>query len=108
MSIRNLARESGIPDPHLISGNSLRKQIATVMQLLHLSPTDEAEFAKFMGHTEKTHNEFYKLGNLILYRHRCKYFAMIWLPLQSARGISIRHAVILLSEWWILCRSHQI
>lgn len=60
ITIRNLAQESGIPDPHLISGNSLRKQIATVVQLLHLSPTDEAEFAKFMGHTEKTHNEFYK------------------------------------------------
>ncbi|CAH2020669.1 unnamed protein product [Acanthoscelides obtectus] len=31
------------------------------MQILNLSKEESEQFAHFMGHTEKTHNEFYKL-----------------------------------------------
>jgi hypothetical protein len=46
--------------PETISSNKLRKQIATVMQILNLTKDEAKQFANFMGHTEKTHNEFYE------------------------------------------------
>ncbi|CAH0558692.1 unnamed protein product [Brassicogethes aeneus] len=59
--IRRFAEKAGISNPTQISSNKLRKQIATVMQILNLSNDELDQFAQFMGHTQKTHNEFYKL-----------------------------------------------
>ncbi|CAH1958498.1 unnamed protein product [Acanthoscelides obtectus] len=59
--IRKFAQEADLEFPKQISSNRLRKQIATVMQILNLSKEESEQFAHFMGHTEKTHNEFYKL-----------------------------------------------
>ncbi|KAJ8953433.1 hypothetical protein NQ318_023552 [Aromia moschata] len=50
-----------IKNPADITSNSLRKQIATVMQILNLSKDDIKQFPTFRGHTEKTHQEFYEL-----------------------------------------------
>ncbi len=59
--IRKLAYETpNIQDPSSITGNKLRKQISTVMQILNMNKEESEQFAKFLGHTEKTHNEFYK------------------------------------------------
>nr|CAI5827410.1 unnamed protein product [Callosobruchus analis] len=44
-----------------ISSNRLRKHIATTMQILNMTKQDCKQFSKFMGHTEKTHEEFYEL-----------------------------------------------
>lgn len=59
--LRNLAKNSNAKNPSALTSNRLRKQIATVMQLANLEKTDYLEFAKFMGHTEKTHQEFYEV-----------------------------------------------
>ncbi|XP_043472716.1 uncharacterized protein LOC122505273 [Leptopilina heterotoma] len=45
-----------------MSSNKLRKQIATVAQILNMSKEELRQFSKFMGHTEKTHAEFYELS----------------------------------------------
>ncbi|XP_074026088.1 uncharacterized protein isoform X2 [Leptinotarsa decemlineata] len=58
--IRKFAKEANLEFPQYISSNKLRKQIATVMQILNLNREETEQFAQFMGHTEKTHNEFYK------------------------------------------------
>lgn len=58
--IRKYAIASGIENPEYISSNKLRKQIATVMQILNLQPDEAEQFALFMGHTGKTHDDFYK------------------------------------------------
>lgn len=47
--------------PETLTSTRLRKQIATVLQALNLSPTEKEQLASFMGHTEKTHNEYYRL-----------------------------------------------
>lgn len=60
VAIRQIATSCGL-EPDIMSSNKLRKQIATVMQLLNLSKTETRQFAQFMGHTEKTHEEFYVL-----------------------------------------------
>jgi hypothetical protein len=43
-----------------MTSNKLRKHIATVMQILSLSKDEAKQFSQFVGHTEKTHQEFYE------------------------------------------------
>nr|CAI5821084.1 unnamed protein product [Callosobruchus analis] len=50
-----------LDNPGAISSNKLRKQIATIMQILNLSRDETKQFSDFMGHTQKTHEEFYEL-----------------------------------------------
>ncbi|VEN48702.1 unnamed protein product, partial [Callosobruchus maculatus] len=45
----------------LLTSCRLRKHIATVTQLLNLQTNEIDQLAKFMGHTSKTHESFYKL-----------------------------------------------
>ncbi|RZC40217.1 hypothetical protein BDFB_012198, partial [Asbolus verrucosus] len=59
--IRKFAKKANLEYPKEITSNKIRKQIATVMQILNLNREESEQFAHFMGHTEKTHNEFYKL-----------------------------------------------
>lgn len=60
VAIRKFAASSDLEHPKHMSSNKLRKQIATVMQILNLSDHESEQFATFMGHTKKTHDEFYK------------------------------------------------
>ncbi|KAI4468081.1 hypothetical protein MML48_2g00016979 [Holotrichia oblita] len=50
-----------LENPQAISSNKLRKQIATIMQILNLSKAETKQFSDFMGHTLKTQEEFYEL-----------------------------------------------
>ncbi|KAK9709409.1 hypothetical protein QE152_g26657 [Popillia japonica] len=61
IAIRKFAKKAHLQYPEQLTSNKLRKQIATVMQILNLNKEESEQFAQFMGHTEKTHNEFYKL-----------------------------------------------
>lgn len=58
--IRKYANMSGAKNPELITSCRLRKHIATVTQLLSLRGNEIDQLAKFMGHTTKTHEQFYK------------------------------------------------
>lgn len=60
VAFRTLANRMQLENPEAISSNKLRKHIATVMQILNLSKEDMKQFCNFMGHTEKTHQEFYE------------------------------------------------
>jgi hypothetical protein len=60
IAIKTLTKKMELQHPETISSNKLRKQIATVMQILNLTKDEAKQFANFMGHTEKTHNEFYE------------------------------------------------
>ncbi|KAK4884579.1 hypothetical protein RN001_000850 [Aquatica leii] len=55
------SKECGAKLPKLIRSCRLRKHIATMMQLMDLRSNEIGQLATFMGHTEKTHKEFYKL-----------------------------------------------
>jgi hypothetical protein len=73
--LKQFAVLSGVKRPDLMTGNNIRKQIATIMLVANLDKEHYSELAKFMGHTEKTHKEFYeinqdayqtaKIGNLL-------------------------------------------
>ncbi len=47
----------------LLMSTRLRKHLATITQILKLEKNDLEQLATFLGHTEKTHAEFYRLPN---------------------------------------------
>lgn len=58
--IRKYALQCDAKYPELLTSNRLRKHIATTTQLLNLKENEIDQLAKFMGHTVKTHDTFYK------------------------------------------------
>lgn len=60
VAIRSLTEIINLKEKKAFSSDKLRKHIATVMQLLHLSQDEIKQFSTFMGHTQKTHEEFYE------------------------------------------------
>lgn len=58
--IRKLANKCGAKNPELLISTKFRKQIATILQLMNLDNNEREQIARFMGHTEKTHLEFYR------------------------------------------------
>lgn len=58
--MRKYAAMCGAKHPELLTSNRLRKHIATVTQLLALKHNEIDQLSKFMGHTSKTHETFYK------------------------------------------------
>lgn len=45
----------------LLTSTKMRKHLATIVQILKMEKNDLEQLAAFMGHTEKTHSEFYRL-----------------------------------------------
>lgn len=60
VAIRTLCKKFSLENPQAIFSNKLRKQIATVIQILNLSQNDLKQFSNFMDNTQKTHEEFYE------------------------------------------------
>lgn len=60
VAIRKFAKKAELQHPEAITSNKLRKHIATIMQLISMEKDDIEQFSIFMGHNEKTHDEFYK------------------------------------------------
>jgi len=61
-AIRKLGKESGAKNPENLTSTKLRKQIATVAQLLNLTENDIEQLANFLGHTKDVHKNFYRLS----------------------------------------------
>ncbi|KAJ8669516.1 hypothetical protein QAD02_000775 [Eretmocerus hayati] len=59
--LKKFAFESGIPDPHLISGTLLRKQFATSLNLLGLDERAYRGLAGFLGHDYEIHKNYYRV-----------------------------------------------
>lgn len=60
VAFRTLTSKMDLKYPNAIGSNKLRKHIATVMQILNLSKDETKQFSSFMGHSERTHQEFYE------------------------------------------------
>ncbi|CAG9817738.1 unnamed protein product [Phaedon cochleariae] len=59
--LKKLAEQSGVNNRELFTSTRLRKQIATVLQIMNITETEMEQFANFMGHTMKTHEQYYRL-----------------------------------------------
>lgn len=58
--LRKYAMKCGAKCPESITSTRLRKHVAVVSQLLSLRDNEVEQLAKFMGHTKKTHEQYYK------------------------------------------------
>lgn len=61
-AIRKLSKDCGAKNPENLTSTRLRKQVATVAQLLNLSESDIEQLATFMGHSKEVHKQFYRLS----------------------------------------------
>ncbi|KAL1498433.1 hypothetical protein ABEB36_009238 [Hypothenemus hampei] len=52
-SVKKLADRSGVTNPTMFTSTRLRKQIATILQVLNVTDNEFEQFANFMGHTKK-------------------------------------------------------
>lgn len=59
--LRKLSEECGAKQPKLIRSTKLRKQIATLSQILNLKENELDILANFLGHNVRIHREFYRL-----------------------------------------------
>ncbi|XP_029987175.1 uncharacterized protein LOC115417411 isoform X2 [Sphaeramia orbicularis] len=58
--LRKYAVESKAENPELLRSTKLRKQVATLCQLLDLSEQELEQVARFMGHDIRVHRDFYR------------------------------------------------
>lgn len=58
--LRNLANKCGAKNPQSLSSTKYRKQLATVLQVMNITDEDMEQIATFLGHTLKTHKEYYR------------------------------------------------
>lgn len=65
-AIRKLGTHCGAKYPNLLTSTRFRKHIATTLQLMTIEDDDIEQIATFMGHTKKTHSEFYRYTFLII------------------------------------------
>lgn len=57
---KNDVEKIKLDHPETITSNNLGRHISTVMQILNLTQDEMKQFSNFMGHTQKTHDEFYE------------------------------------------------
>ena len=64
--LRRYAKECGANRPELMTSTNLRKQLATVCQVLSLSENSQDILANFLGHDIRVHHSFYRLPDNLL------------------------------------------
>nr|XP_024661063.1 uncharacterized protein LOC112436092 isoform X1 [Maylandia zebra] len=58
--LRKYANQSKAENPELLRSTKLRKQVATLCQLLDLNDQELEQVARFMGHDIRVHQDFYR------------------------------------------------
>ncbi|XP_060519128.1 uncharacterized protein LOC132697593 [Cylas formicarius] len=81
--IRRLAIKCGAKHPQLFTSTRFRKHIATTLQLMTMQPHKIEQVATFMGHTRKTHAQFYRLPQDIFQTAKV---AKVLLLLEKGKG----------------------
>ncbi|KAK7922378.1 hypothetical protein WMY93_009280 [Mugilogobius chulae] len=59
--LRHFAKMCGAKNPESLTSTKLRKQTATLSQVLNLSNTELDQLADFLGHDVRVHRQFYRL-----------------------------------------------
>jgi len=60
-TLRHYSAQCGAKEPQLLRSTYLRKQIATMSQILNLKEHELDLLARFLGHDIRTHREYYRL-----------------------------------------------
>ena len=64
--IRIWSAQSGAKHPELLRSTKLRKQIATISQIVNLKDNELDLLANFLGHDIRTHRQYYRLPHEVL------------------------------------------
>ena len=64
--LRRFSSECKAENPLNLRSTNLRKQVATMSQLLNLQNHELDQLAKFMGHNINVHREFYRLPHDVM------------------------------------------
>ncbi|KAJ8321232.1 hypothetical protein KUTeg_001215 [Tegillarca granosa] len=64
--LKKLAKEAEIENTSTFTSSLLRKQLATLVQILNLSETSQDILATFQGHDIRVHRQFYRLPENVL------------------------------------------
>ena len=59
--IRRFAKEANVQNPALFTWTKMRKQLATITQVMEITDTDQDLLAKFLDHDIRVHREVYRL-----------------------------------------------
>lgn len=59
--LREFVSQSGLKRPESVTSNKLRKQLATLAQILNLNENNQDLVATFQGHDILVHREYYRL-----------------------------------------------
>ncbi|XP_026054801.1 uncharacterized protein LOC113040760 [Carassius auratus] len=60
--LRKFSKTCGAKDPKSLTSTKLRKQIATLSQIMNLKNNELDQLAKFLGHDIRVHREYYRLS----------------------------------------------
>ncbi|XP_026106347.1 uncharacterized protein LOC113078238 [Carassius auratus] len=60
--LRKFSKTCGAKDPRSLTSTKLRKQIATLSQIMNLKNNELDQLAKFLGHDIRVHREYYRLS----------------------------------------------
>ncbi|XP_030765271.1 uncharacterized protein LOC115889423 [Sitophilus oryzae] len=85
--LRKLAHKCGAKNPEYLTSTRLRKQIATILQVINFEKNEIEQMAKFMGHTEKTHLEFYRLPEDV---YQTAKVAKVLLLMNAGKGVQFK------------------
>lgn len=77
-AIRAMACECGAKDPQTLTSTRLRKQIATMSQVLNLRDNEEDCLAGFMGHNIRVHQQYYRPRRNVTSCQSCKVSHGLW------------------------------
>ena len=65
--LREIVNEADLSNPELVTSTKLRKQVATMTQVVNLPNNELDVVAQFMGHDINVHREFYRLPSSTLH-----------------------------------------
>ena len=65
-ALRKSVKETKLEHPELITGTNLRKQVATLSQVVNLRDNELDVLAQYMGHDIQVHREFYRMPSATL------------------------------------------
>lgn len=85
--LRKFSQKCGAKRPELLTSTRFRKQIATILQIMHFGTDEVEQIARFMGHTEKTHREFYRLTEDV---YQTAKVAKVLLLLNAGKGSELK------------------
>lgn len=58
--VTKLSKECGAKNPSSLRGTNMRKHFASMSISLNLDDSDASDLAKFMGHSQKVHDDYYR------------------------------------------------